>query len=88
MIAYELLGIPVAAFPERVTSKAIRNARFTGSVDHVMFNENLAVAREQGRLDLVRAMSWAHTRKVLPKALGGALRVLDEAVFAGAYNTV
>ena len=86
MIAYELLGIPVAAFPERVTSKAIRNARFTGSVDHVMFNENLAVAREQGHHDLVRAMSWAHTRKVLPKALGGALRVLDEAVFAGAYN--
>ena len=84
MIAYELLGIPDGAFPERLTMKTIRNARFSGSVDHIMFNENLAVARAKGRHDLVRAMSWAQTRKVLPEAARNVLRTLDDAILASA----
>jgi hypothetical protein len=84
MIAYELLGIPDVAFPERLTLKSIRNARFSGAVDHVMFNENLSVARAEGRQDLVSAMSRAHTRQVLPEAAREVLRILDDAFLAGA----
>lgn len=84
MIGIELQDLSRESFKERLTPSHVRRlAPLNGSVGRELFGRYLVLARDEGRRDLVRAMTYAEARHRMRLLILDAVTLIDDLVFGG-----